>query len=154
MSLLNDSVSIFLYASLLLEPMLNRNGNDFTTLIITSGSALVGAFLGSFFTYKYGTKIENEKQKREKQRQKELDERIKALVRYELGVYQTFLRDLNNNSIQVIIGTNPDKDDRRIKDISPVLTMLNISSTVLRFPSWNKNKDIPCRGLEQNRGCL
>ena len=71
---------------------------DIYTALIAAVSAIGGGVIGAYATYRYGEEIEKGKDRREKNKEKAFNERIKNLIVYEVNTYSSSLHFLLNNS--------------------------------------------------------
>lgn len=63
--------------------------------VVISPLAAVGAAVGgAYFTYRYGHKIEERRERAENQKEEQFANRIRTLVRHELQTYRTFLNNI------------------------------------------------------------
>jgi hypothetical protein len=86
---------------------------NINSLIAVVG-AIVGGGVGSYFTYRYGKRIEEEKAERENKKEMDFNTGIKDLVYHELDMYHVF--------ISGILERFPEDDSRFILIDEPVLS--------------------------------
>lgn len=74
--------------------------------VIAAVGAIAGGSVGSYFTYRYGKRIEDEKAKRENERNKDFNAGIKDMVISELETYSKFVSDILSPTGTVPVNTN------------------------------------------------